>query len=43
MQIKRVHNLEYSQLQIGIKNGNVNNYIVHMAQLKYDFMRLNLV
>lgn len=43
MQIRRVYNLEYSQLQIEIQNGNVHNYIVHMAQQQYDFIRLNLV
>lgn len=43
MQIHKILNLKYSQLHIGIKNGNVHNYIVHMAQLQYDFIRLNLV
>lgn len=40
MQIRKVDALDHSQLQIGIKSGNV--YIICMVQQQYDFRRLNL-
>lgn len=42
MQIRKVDTLDHSRLQIGIKSGNMCNYIICMVRQQYDFRRVNL-